>query len=262
MSFFTLVVDEKKSSKNLSLKNSFNDLVEAYRQDQSMRTTSPLGSYYGYSTEFLSEYNGPLFMGLTEEISEDPDAKSMKKSGLKGLYKQVINGDNFLLLSLGGYDTNYDDAPITNGSLGTLKINLGQGDDIIDYVDRNSSNVLPSFKKFKLDAGDGSDIVNCGFQAWSDTYQDYGTQKAPKAIFKGGNGEDIFYGVPRGIEVVIKDFNTEEDSISLNGKRRRYGFYETSRGVAMYDKRHQDGLLLLEGVASIDSLNITNESVL
>ena len=155
MSFFTLVVDENKSSKNLSLKNSFNDLVEAYRQDQSMRTTSPLGSFYGYSTEFSSGYNGPLHMGLTEEISEDPDANSMKKSGLKGLYKQVINGDNYLLLSLGGFDKNYDDAPITNGSLGTLKINLGQGDDIIDYVDRNSRNVLPSFKKFKLDAGDG-----------------------------------------------------------------------------------------------------------
>ena len=83
---------------------------------------------------------------------------------------------------------------------------------------------------------------------------------APKAIFKEAMVR-YFYGVPR-IKVVIKDFNTEEDSISLNGKRRRYGFYETSRGVAMYDKRHQDGLLLLEGVASIDSLNIITESVL
>ena len=80
-------------------------------------------------------------MGLTEEISEDPDAKSMKKSGLKKLYKQVINGDNFLLLSLGGYDMIYD-VGITNGSLVTLKIKLGQGDDIIDYFDRNEGNVL------------------------------------------------------------------------------------------------------------------------
>ncbi|QNI82297.1 hypothetical protein SynRS9907_01455 [Synechococcus sp. RS9907] len=174
----------------------------------------------------------------------------------------MINGDNFLLLSLDGYSTNDDDGPIENGSLGTLKINLGQGDDIIDYNKRNYNGVLPSFKKFKLHAGDGSDIVNCELITWNDTYQDYDTQKAPKALFKGGNGEDIFYGVPRGIEAVIKDFNTAEDSISLNGKRRRYGFYETKRGVAMYDKRHQDGLLLLERVFSVDSLNITNESIL
>lgn len=261
MSFLVLSFANSKSYKNLSLKNSFTSLLKAFRKDRSLRTASPLGSYYGFSLDPRSKYSGPLSIGLTEVYSEDPTLKEMKKSSIQKLYSEIINGDNYLKLSMrDSYD--YEAKPPSIGWLGTLEINLGSGDDILDYGNKNRENdVLPSYKIFKVDAGEGDDIINCEFIAWNNLYEDYGTQKSPKAIFKGGNGRDVFYGVPNGIEVVIKDFNTDEDSIGLNGKRRRYGFYETSKGVAMYDKKYQDGLLLLKGVDSLDSVNIVNETI-
>ena len=83
--------------------------------------------------------------------------------------------------------------------------------------------------------------------------------RRPSVSFKGGKGSDIFFGVPDGLTGRVKDFDIKKDSLGFEGDIRKHRFYETSQGLAIVDMRSLDGVLILEGVDSIDQVNVIND---
>ena len=111
-------------------------------------------------------------------------------------------------------------------------------------------------KSFYVNAGKGDDIIACDIDFDDD---ESGSSRRPSVSFKGGKGSDIFIGVTDGLTGRVKDFGIKKDSLGFEGGIRKHRFYETSQGLAIVDMRSLDGVLILEGVDSIDQVNVIND---
>ena len=164
----------------------------------------------------------------------------MRSKNINSLYSKVINGDNYI-------DCEYMDNPS-----GSISISTGNGDDIINA----EFELTGKTKSFYVNAGKGDDIIACDIDFDDD---ESGSSRRPSVSFKGGKGSDIFIGVPDGLTGRVKDFDIKKDSLGFEGDIRKHRFYETSQGLAIVDMRSLDGVLLLEGVDSIDQVNVIND---
>ena len=230
LSSFKIEFDEYDFSiKNFTLNKFFTKFVESYRSGSVDSSTTLLGSRYRGSL-------GSIY--LDERFLGDVSESDMSKKEINSLYKDVIAGDNYI------YFDDWNDAP------GKIMVESGDGDDIIDF---ENVELEKKSKKLAVDLGAGDDIIICSLG------NDRDLKRSPKVTFKGGTGRDGFYGVPEGVEGVVKDFDTDEDYLGFEGNSKKYRLHETPRGVAVIRKNLPDGMLLLQGVDFIDQINIVNE---
>jgi len=231
MSSFRVEYEDNFSIKNFTLKKFFTGIVESYRS----------GSTDGYSTILGSSYHGNYGdMYLDERFLNEPTMENIMSEQIDVLYDEIIGGNNIVTI---------DDL---NVSAGKLMIETGKGNDVIDL---DGSELSSKSKRLFVDAGDGEDIIVCSI-----SHDERLLKKAPKVIFKGGKGSDIFYGVPERLEGIVQDFDINEDYLGFVGNSRKYRLHETSKGVAVIDKKRPNGMLLIEGVESVDQINILNEN--
>ena len=236
----TFDLNFEASQNNFTLQKMFTKVVKAYRSGSSPAKSTPLGKTYKYEKEVSDYgYDDPK-ISLDETFSNNPSASDMKKKGINALYKQVINGDNYV-----------DGEEIF--LIGKAIISTGNGDDIIDVEPVLTSKT----KSFHINAGKGDDVIGCNVE-----FDDYDGSKMPKVSFKGGKGSDIFFGVPEdGLTGYVKDFDIKKDILGFNADQKMHRFYEVSQGLAIVDMRKLDGVLILEGVDSIDQVNTVEISV-
>lgn len=220
--------------RNFTLKKLFTKVVKAYRSGSIDAVSTPIGSGY-----ILDNDNLDADFYFNEAFSNDPSLQEMKNKNINSLYKQVINGDNYI-------DCEWMEDPA-----GSVSISTGNGDDIINVEADLSQNT----KKYYVNAGKGDDIIGCDVE-FDD---DFGTKTKPSVSFKGGKGSDIFIGVPEGLIGRVKDFDVKHDFLGFDGDIKKHRFYETLDGVAIVDMRKSDGMLILEDVNSIDQINTLND---
>ena len=231
-------IDSDADQKNFTLAKMFKRVVNGYRSGDTTNESILLGN--SYSHEDYYDYS-IMKVSLNETFSNDPSKSDMKKKNINTLFKQVINGDNYIE----GY------ALLT----GKASISTGSGDDIIN-IEANLSNKT---KNYSINAGKGDDIIGCNVEYLDNSSQPKGM---PKVSFKGGKGRDIFLGIPEdGLTGYVKDFDVKKDSLGFNGDKRRHRFYKTSEGLAIVDTSKMDGMLILEGVNSINQVNIVDIDV-
>ena len=220
--------------RNFSLKKLFTKVSKAYRSGSIDAVSTPIGNGYILKNDDLdAEFY------FNEAFSNDPNSREMKTKNINFLYKKVINGDNFI------------DCEWMENPRGSINISTGNGDDIIHFEVGLTQNT----KQLWVNAGKGDDIIGCGVE-FDD---DFGTKFKPLVSFKGGQGSDIFFGVPEGLIGRVKDFDVEHDSLGFDGDIKKHRFYETRDGVAIVDMRDSNGMLILEGVNSIDEINTLND---
>ena len=223
-----------KTPGNFTLKKLFTKVTKAYRSGSVDAVSTPIGNGY-----ILKNDNFDADFYFNEAFSNDPNSREMKTKNINSLYNQVINGDNYV-------DCEWMDNPV-----GNVIISTGNGDDIINVEAGLSQNT----KKYYVNAGKGDDIIGCSVE-FDD---DFGTKSKPSVSFKGGKGSDVFIGVPEGLIGRVKDFDVKHDFLGFDGDIKKHRFYETRDGVAIVDMRKSDGMLILEGVNSIDQINTLND---
>ena len=82
-------------------------------------------------------------------------------------------------------------------------------------------------------------------------------QKKPSVSFKGGKGTDMFVGISQNQIGLIKYFNIIRNSLGLDGDIKSIVFAKLLKSW-LFDMRQLDGVLILEGVDSIDQVIIVN----
>ena len=231
MSVFNIEFEES-AIHNFTLKKFFTKVVKAYRSGSVEVESTPLGKRYRLDGSSLD---------FDQRFAKDPIPRDMRSKNIKSLYSQVINGDNYI-------DCEYMDNPT-----GSISISTGNGDDIIN----TEFSLTRKTKSFYVNAGKGDDIISCGIDFDDDDGS--GSSRRPSVSFKGGKGSDMFIGVPGGLTGRVKDFDIKRDSLAFEGDIRKHRFYETSEGLAIVDMRSLDGVLILQGVDSIDQINVIND---
>ena len=230
MSVFNIELEES-AIHNFTLKKFFTKVVKAYRSGSVEVESTPLGKSYRLDGSSL---------GLDQRFAKDPTPRDMRSKNINSLYSKVINGDNYI-------DCEYMDNPS-----GSISISTGNGDDIINA----EFSLTAKTKSFYVNAGKGDDIISCEIDFDDD---ESGSSRRPSVSFKGGKGSDIFIGVPGDLTGRVKDFDIKRDSLGFEGDIRKHRFYETSEGLAIVDMRSLDGVLILQGVDSIDQINVIND---
>ena len=233
-----------EKTKKISLKKSILKIITDFQEGRSSRMASPVGDFY-------HSYDFTLNLELRTKFGEGyPDRVEMKSNNKKNLYNRIIEKDNFVQISQDESGYGYSKKII---------IKTKGGDDVFTHhEDRDQKH---TYKSIKVDTGSGDDIIGANSRHWTNDYMDFETDIPPKITYRTGKGNDVIFGVPRGAEALVKDFDTDNDSFSKNGFSRRYKFFETAEGVAIIDRRFQDGMLLLEGVESISQINILNDTL-
>ena len=234
MSSFSFELDAP--IKNFTLKKLFTKLVGAYRSNSFEAVSTPLGSVYQLDDGVV---DAELY--LDEKFAKDPSAKAMRSKKIDSLYEQVMAGDNYI------------DCEWMDNASGSINISTGNGDDIINV----ESGLSQRIKRFTVDAGKGDDLIGC-YVVFDD---DFSTKRRPSVSFKGGQGSDTFVGVPEGLVGRVKDFDIKKDSLGFDGDVKKHRFYQTSQGLAIVDLRQSDGILILEGIKSIDQINTIDVNI-
>ena len=238
----------------VSLKKYLLKTIGRYQRDSSSRLGGVTSDYYMPNYEANVSAAIELPSGFGEGF---PDSEAMKSLNKKTLYSQIIKRDNFVSIRSNAFS--YEASPHVN----KLVVKTGAGDDIVSLGTSGESDNDFYFKSIRINTGTGDDIIG----TYSKHYANYPNGNAdlgdpPDIAYQSGAGKDIFYGVPQGAIAVVKDFNIKKDSIGLNGFTRRYKLFEVDGGVALVDRRHRDGMLLLEGVENKSDVNIISEALI
>ena len=234
MSSFSFELDEP--IKNFTLNKLFKKLLEAYRSNSIEAVSTPLGSFYELDDGVI---DAELY--LDEKFAKDPGANEMRSEEVNSLYKYVMSGDNYI------------DCEWMNSAPGRINIFTDNGDDIINVETTLSQRT----KRFTVDAGEGDDLIGC-YLRFDD---EFGTKRRPFVSFKGGKGSDTFVGVPESLIGYVKDFDIKNDSLGFDGDIKKHRFYATPQGLAVVDLRESDGMLILEGVQSIDQIKTVEVNI-
>ena len=234
MSSFSFILEEP--IKNFTLNKLFKKLLKAYRSNSIEAVSTPLGSFYDLDDGVI---DAELY--LNEKFAKDPSAKDMRSEEIDSLYKHVMSGDNYI------------DCEWMDSAPGRINILTGDGDDIINVETELSQKT----KRFSVDAGEGDDLIGC----YVEFNDEFGTKRRPSVSFKGGKGSDTFVGVPEGLIGYIKDFDIKNDSLGFDGDIKKHRFYVTPQGLAVVDLRQSDGMIILEGIESIDQINTVDVNI-
>lgn len=258
MSAISLKIGDEFGSPSLlanfvSLKKYLLKTISRHQKDSSSRVGGVTGDYY------MPDYDAKVYadIELPSGFGEGfPDSEAMKSLNKKTLYSQIIERDNFVTIKSNAFS--YEASAYVN----KLVVRTGAGDDIVSLGTGRDGDIDFNCKSIQINTGKGDDIIG----TYSKHHANYPDGNAdlgdpPDIAYRSGAGKDIFYGVPRGANAVVKDFNIKKDSVGLNGFTRRYKLFEVEDGVALVDRRYRDGMLLLEGVENKSDVNIVSEAL-